>query len=172
MQSRSGTKQWCKSWWSFCPVSMACHVQTSQTVGNEQYSTACVLKACQTQCQGLPPQQTLDCHSHFCQRVESLTGHAIQLSHWTGFDMHCQVMWFNKCTQTLPCRIPFGPDQNVAPLTQSRKGRCRAGRGAGRLSAVAAQLCSRLHSACASNYRQRRGGPVLHVVPFRAGETM
>lgn len=44
---------------------MACPSQTSQTVANEQYSTACVLKACQTQCQGLLPQQTLNCHSNF-----------------------------------------------------------------------------------------------------------
>lgn len=30
----------------------------------------------------------------------------------------------------------------------------------------------RLRGACASNYRQKRGGAVRHVVPFRAGETM
>lgn len=40
------------------------------------------------------------------------------------------------------------------------------------LTVVAALLYSWLHSACAFNYRQRRGGPVQHVVPFRAGETM
>ena len=44
--------------------------------------------------------------------------------------------------------------------------------GGGTLSVVAALLYSWLHCACASNYRQRRGGPVQHVVPFRAGETM
>ncbi|KAK2917619.1 hypothetical protein Q8A73_004365 [Channa argus] len=39
----------------------------------------------------------------------------------------------------------------------------------GALLVVAASLYSWLHSACASNYSQRRGGPVQHVVPFRAG---
>lgn len=44
------------------------NVQTSQTVANEQNGAACVLKACQTQCQGLLPQQTLNCHSDFSPR--------------------------------------------------------------------------------------------------------
>lgn len=61
-------KQWCKSRWYFCPASMAFLVQTSQTIANEQYSTACVLEACQTQCQGLLPQQTPNCHSNFSPR--------------------------------------------------------------------------------------------------------
>ncbi len=62
----------------------------------------------------------------------------------------------------------------MAPQTQGkgRGGGGGGGDGEGGLSVVAALLYSWLHSACASNYRQRRGGPVQHVVPFRAGETM
>lgn len=39
-------------------------------------------------------------------------------------------------------------------------------------AAAEAPLYSQLRGACASNYRQKRGGAVQHVVPFRAGETM
>lgn len=42
--------------------------------------------------------------------------------------------------------------------------------GACRLRRLCFTRC--LAGACASNYRQKRGGPVQHVVPFRAGETM
>lgn len=70
MQSHSGTNQWCKSWWALpCHASMACPIQTSQTVANELYSAALVLKACQTSCQGHHPSQTLNCHSNSSPRA-------------------------------------------------------------------------------------------------------
>lgn len=154
---------------------MACPSQTSQTVANEQYSTACVLKACQTQCQGLLPQQTLNCHSNFSpwglkDSQDIRYSHPIELNLTCNARSVSSINALKLCNVT--CHLAQTKTWHPRPGGSGREVEGRRSVVGGTLLVVAALLYSWLHCACASNYRQRRGGPVQHVVPFRAGETM
>lgn len=130
---------------------------------------ACVLIACQTQCQGRLPQQTFKCHSNFSTRA--LKGSQdTRYSRPIELNLTCIARSTSSINALRPCNVTchLAWTKMWHPRPRGKKG----GRCGGGLSVVAALLYSWLHSACASNYRQKRGGPVQHVVPFRAGETM